>query len=407
MAVVDTAGYFSTATWIQNARNGGGTYDPEGWGYPWRIVLHTIEGSANPGTISGHPYPPQIWYRPASRQLFQTVPLSRSGFALYQAPSGLHYTNKARAIQVEIEGFAAETGTWPQEWLDNITADVIIPICQWVASVGASIDLNQHPAPGPDANSASEFAPQRMPESLWGIFNGLCSHRHIPTNDHWDTGQLDTPRIAQHAAMVIGGLITDTPGRTTITEDDDMAIIAMLNEPTDPQHGSLWAVNGLFKRRISTMEEYEEMLRSGQAKKQADGSGWVVWNMGQLRPYATIDEWSLAGIPDTVTHAVAGALGNVGGQVAAQVAAQIAPAVANVGVQIGPVVAQAMQQSLAGQGAAVSQAVAATIEHQLADLPQRLATAIKSAFSNPLPPLRDPLREPVPPAPPSPPEPSN
>lgn len=393
MAVVDTAGYFSTATWVPNARNGGGTYDPESWGYPFRIVLHTIEGSASPGMIAGHQYPPQLWYRPSTRQLFQTIPISRSGFALYQASDAPHYTNKARAIQVELEGRAAEAGEWPQEWLDNITYDLIIPICQWVASHGASIDLSQAPAPGPIPNSARSDAPQRMTATGWAIFNGLCSHRHVPMgDDHWDTGGLDTPRIAQHAAMVIGGLITDTPGRPSAVDDEeeDMPIIVQLNEPADPQNGSLWITDGLFKRRINTIEEYDRLIAQGAAKKQpADAAGnragWASWNIGQLAPLATIDEWSLAGLAG----------------LPAQIAAL--PAAKPVDVQqiAGPVAAQvgsAVAQALASQQQGVAAAVAQTIEHQLSDLPQRLAVAIKSAFSNPLP----PLREPAPPAPPTP-----
>jgi hypothetical protein len=209
------AGIIEQATWIPNARNGGGTYDPENFGYPWRIVLHTIEGSASTGMIAAHPYCPHLWYDPPSRKLYQTVPLSRSAFALYQGNG--HYTNKARALQVEIAGRAAETASWPLEWLDNITEDVVVPICQWVAQYnGASIDLAFAPEPGAIPGSASEYAPQRVSEGIWAVNSGLYSHRHVPQNDHWDTGGLDTPRIAAHARLIISGLL----GPATVGEDD-------------------------------------------------------------------------------------------------------------------------------------------------------------------------------------------
>lgn len=213
-------GIIESATWIVNARNGGGTYDPEGFGYPWRIVLHTIEGSANPAVIAGHPYPPHAWYDPATRKLYQTVPLSRSAYALYQASDAPHYTNRARALQVELAGHAAETADWPQEWLDNITLDVIVPLCQWVAQYnGASIDLTWAPPPGAIPGSATEFAPQRVSPGIWAVNSGLYSHRHVPMGDtHWDTGGLDTPRIAAHARLTIAGLLAPTPQG----EDDDM-----------------------------------------------------------------------------------------------------------------------------------------------------------------------------------------
>lgn len=305
---IDRTGYMAEAQWISNARNGGGTYDPEGFGYPWRIVLHTIEGSSNPGMIAGHQYPPHLWYSPRTRAIYQTVPLSRSGFALYQASTAPHYTNKARALQVEIEGFAAQTGSWPQQWLDNLTNDIVVPICRWVALIGGSINLNDAPAPGAIPNSATANAPQRFTPQQWAVFNGLCSHRHIPMgDDHWDTGALDTPRIAQHAALIIAGGLDTQPGRT-VPEEDDVSIIVQLQEPGDPQHESLWAVDGLLKRRIHSLEEMNRLLTTGAAKKQPDGAPFVSWNINQLRPLATVEEWSFADLPMRIASAVASTL---------------------------------------------------------------------------------------------------
>ena len=396
---IDAAGYMSTAMWVANARNGGGTYDPESWGYPWRIVLHTIEGSTSVGLIAGHPAPPHLWYNPATRALYQTVPFSRSGFALYQSPGGVHYTNKARALQVEIAGFAAEAASWPQEWLNNLAVDVIVPICQWVASVGASINLLDAPEPGPIPGSAANDAPQRFNATRWATFNGLCSHRHVWSNgDRWDTGGLDTPRLAQHAALIVGGLISDVPGRTPTLEDDDMSIIVQLNEPADPQHGSLWAVDGLFKRRINSMEEYERLLASGSAKKQADGSGWAQWSIDQLRPLTTIEEFSMAGMPQAVASAVGGAVANMGAQIAQQVASTQAQLVAAVGPQI----AQAMRDAVAPQIAqAMRDAVAPQITQALQDAMAELARTVAATFTGSRPPLRsqalaNPLTVPIP-----------
>lgn len=325
--IVSPDGIFSTAQWINNARNGGGTYDPEGFGYRWRIVLHTIEGSANPGMIAGHAFPPHIWYDPATRKLYQTVPLTRSAFALYQASDAPHYTNKARALQVEIAGHAAETAFWPQAWLDNLTVDVIVPLCQWVASQGGSINLNNAPAPGIDSMSARENAPQRLTSLEWALCDGLVSHRHIPQNDHWDTGQLDTPRIAQHAAMIIGSELLAAVGRNVPLEDeDDMAIIATLRAPGDPQDGSMWAVDGLFKRRLSSFQEYERMLATNQARKQPNGAGWVDMTMTELQAYTTINEWSLAALPDLVSAAVGEKLDRTFAELPMKIASAVAAA---------------------------------------------------------------------------------
>jgi len=202
------------AQWVTNARNGGGTYAP---GFDWRIVLHTIEGSASPAMIAGHAYPPHVWYDPATRQLWQTVPLDRFAFAL-EHPAGTIETNAARALQVEISGQAQNTPDWPQAWLDNLAEDVIVPMCQWVASVGGSIDLLDVPAPGAIPGSASEAAPQRFTEQAWQAFRGICGHRHVPNNIHWDPGALDTNHIAAHAALTVGGLLA----AASTTEDEEM-----------------------------------------------------------------------------------------------------------------------------------------------------------------------------------------
>ena len=249
------AGIIQEATWIPNARGGGGTYDPEGFGYPWRIVLHTIEGSANPSVIAGHAYPPHLWYDPTTRKLYQTVPLSRSAFALYQAPDAPHYTNKARALQVEIAGRAAETASWPLEWLDNITRDVVVPLCQWVAATqGASINLAWAPPVGAIPGSARADAPQRVTPGIWAVNSGLYSHRHIPMgDDHWDTGGLDTPRIAAHAALLIAGMLPPP----TPTGEDDMPDY-FLRHP----NGTIVAryPNGVV--RYTTWPEYQHIVKT-------------------------------------------------------------------------------------------------------------------------------------------------
>lgn len=191
---------------LTNPRSSGGTYNDA---YPIRIVLHVIEGSANPSMIEGHAYPPHWWYNPSTRTRYETVPLDRSAFALERpAWSGVE-TNKARAFQVEIEGRSAETPDWPIEWLDAIAEDIIVPLCQEADRMGSPIDLAAVPAPGVIGGSASIYGPQRMTEADWRAFRGICGHRHVPNNEHWDPGALDVKRIAQHAAIIIGGMLVD------------------------------------------------------------------------------------------------------------------------------------------------------------------------------------------------------
>lgn len=199
--------------WVPNARNSGGTYADDGVDYPWRLVYHEIQGGANSGVIGSHPYPPHIWYSADRRILFQTVPLSRSAFALYQASAAPYRTNKARAIQVELEGYSDFVANEPMRWLDNIAEDILIPVAQWVATQGGSLDILNLPSPWQVPGSAYTNAPQRFEPTFWAKFNGVCAHANVPMgDDHWDTGAMDIWRISQHAAYLIAGLLEqETP----------------------------------------------------------------------------------------------------------------------------------------------------------------------------------------------------
>jgi hypothetical protein len=412
----DDAGYGNgRVEWVLNSRNGGGPYDPEGWGYPFRIVLHTIQGNAEGTTIRNHKAPPHLWYNPATRYMWQTVPLSRASFALWQGSGGTHYTNAARALQVELHGYSPEVASeWPQEWLDNITVDLIVPLCRWVAKQGASINLLDAPEPGPIPGSAADDAPQRFSEIRWATFNGLCSHRHVWSNgDRWDTGALDTPRIAQHAAMIIAGAIEQTG-------DDDMASVLMLVEaPGDPLDGSIWAVDGMFKRHVATMAEVEWMWAQGLAKKVGT-EGWERVPVSRIQPFTTIDEWSFAAMPERVAQRFPAPPPPPPSaqQIAQQTAAMVIPQFSQQLTQFKP------QVNTTGLADAVASAVAAKlvptqiadalgdrIDQAFADLPQRMAQAFIEAFkvqqtARITPPLSNPLAQPVDPPPPPPPPPA-
>lgn len=203
------------ATWVNNPRSGGGSFDPEGEGYPYRIVLHLTQ-SRNMPDVSTHQYPPHLWYHFINRTLLQTVYLDRSGFALYQGPYAPYYTNRANCLQVELIGYSEEAETYPDEYLRNIAEDVIVPLIQYVRSIGYDIDLSDEavPLPGAIPNSAREDAPQRLDPDIWAFGPiGISAHRHIPMgDDHWDTGLLNIRRIRD----ITLELLTGIPGVLTI-----------------------------------------------------------------------------------------------------------------------------------------------------------------------------------------------
>jgi hypothetical protein len=195
---------------VPNTHSRGGTYQP---GVPWRFVVHTVEG--DPRTVSdcrliaeAHQAPPHLWYAPRYGWYGQTVPLDRSAFALAH-PRGAPETNKAGALQVEVFGYAADTGDWPDDWLDGIA--YLIRRC---INAGYPVDLSEIAA----TTGSDGYGPGgtvRFDWPRWATFPGLCGHANVPGNDHWDPGRLDLARIAELAAPSPTAKDDDmTPGQT-------------------------------------------------------------------------------------------------------------------------------------------------------------------------------------------------
>lgn len=224
---------------VNNPRNAGGAYERGWYPYPFRIVLHEIQGGANPGSIAGHPYPPQVWYDSIRRILYQTVPIGRSGYALYQDPNAPHYTNKACALQVELSGFTEGVANEPKQVLDNIAEDVVVPLCVWADEQGSPINpLDLPPYPWVIANSARSNAPQRYTVDRWANTNGMLTHANVPMgDDHWDTGAMDIVWIGTHAALCIGAILTGKDPFPQPTGDDDNMPDLILQDSEGTQFG--------------------------------------------------------------------------------------------------------------------------------------------------------------------------
>lgn len=273
-------GVMPGAAWVSNDRNAGGTYVNS---YPWRICLHTIEGGL--GTLSAslpasHPYCPHVWYDPSTRRLYQTVPLDRSAFALYQG-NGPH-TNKARALQVEIAGHAATAGEWPDEYLVNIARDVIVPFVEFVRSQGSDINLDHVTPIGAIGGSASEHAPQRMSNAEWTSFDGVCSHRHVPAgNDHWDTGTLNVDRVVQLTKELLGGYSS-----AGIIDPEEEEPDLMMKQYVDRKSGKVWGVWGPFKLHILSPDHFNLLVARGILSPDPIdlGNPWDLANLVEVRP---------------------------------------------------------------------------------------------------------------------------
>lgn len=187
----------------------GGTYLTN---VPWRFVAHTTE--VIPSSLAGakamaarHPHPPHLWAWPQRGWLGQTVPLDRSAAALVQPDSApAQRTNKARAIQVEIIGNAAETPNWPKDWWEWLGSDVLAPVIAagYLIDLDAIAPLISYPA----SYGATDF---RFTWDEWLDFSGLCAHLNVPGNLHGDIGAGRLDLVAASAARTIDPQEDDMP----------------------------------------------------------------------------------------------------------------------------------------------------------------------------------------------------
>lgn len=186
-------------------------------------VIHTTEGSNIDAALSVYRskmVAPHCTVDPARRIRLQHIPLDRSAYALVNDNGGVE-TNRHGVRQVEIVGFAGQTHTWPDEWLEWLALEVIRPISVATGITGPGLRCY-----GEDAGwtLATPTARQRLSFDAWNRFGGWCGHQHVPENSHWDPGALDLPRIVQIAQQG-----EDDP-MATLNDDQVEGLLAAVQE---------------------------------------------------------------------------------------------------------------------------------------------------------------------------------
>lgn len=176
-------------------------------GYAWKFVNHSTEGP--PGSIAGtiglfRAQPascPHFMIDPmGTGRRVQFIPWTWSACAL-RGGAGGYQTNRGRAVQMEICGYARDSASWPDDALWTI-ADVIADV------IKDGCPINPTNAPddsGLSGTLATMSAPQRMSWPTWQLFDGITAHVRAPNNDHWDCGTLNSRRISALVQEILGG----------------------------------------------------------------------------------------------------------------------------------------------------------------------------------------------------------
>lgn len=206
----------------------------------WSVTLHTMEGSIE--TAIGQVFEPKPCYcphisvAPRKGRKVQHVPLNWPSAALQNLPGGVE-TNRAREIQIEIEGFAADSQGWPDDdlrFIGEVLADLV--------RAGAPIDLDHHPrfVGQADGFIARVDAPQRMSFDEWLAFDGVCGHQHVPENEHWDPGALNIDRVIEHAKASLG-VVVEQPKEWDEMATEEQVRAIMHDEAQLASRPQVWA----------------------------------------------------------------------------------------------------------------------------------------------------------------------
>lgn len=252
---------------VNSAGSPGGPYV----NLPACIVLHTTETNTDPRKwVAGFQYPSHVLCSYEHDVILQLLDFWASAKALYNAPGGVE-TNRKPCIQIEINGYADDAGSWPDAKLKWIGEKVLSPIFDWLNTAGFGLDVTQIPAPGPHGGSASETAVQRMSFDEWNKFHGICGHRHVPENDHYDPDQMDIKKTVEYAVNFKSPLV---PAEIDTTKDEFMFRFVI------DETGTAYAVFGTKAWPISDGYVVTVMQKAGalMTKEQMIKSGFE-WNI--------------------------------------------------------------------------------------------------------------------------------
>lgn len=142
-----------------------------------KLVWHTTEGRSLPNYGGSAPH---FTLDPKTGDLWQHIPIDRAARALAHPP-GTPETNRARAIQVELIGFAGTTQDWSEQEYARIAS-----LARWI----------ERNAGVPRRSTVNFTVPaDRLSGQAFVDYSGHIGHAHVPGNDHWDPGRFRIDRV--------------------------------------------------------------------------------------------------------------------------------------------------------------------------------------------------------------------
>ena len=148
-----------------------------------KLCLHTTEGGSVSGAITAldkHKSWSHFLLSFEEKRKIQFIEVNQAAKSLSNNTADGYQTNKANVVQVEICGFAKESGGWSTAKLD------------WLADCFSEI---RKAFDFPLVHLDFKVPAVRLSDKAFVDYAGIVGHQHAPDNDHWDPGALNVPYI--------------------------------------------------------------------------------------------------------------------------------------------------------------------------------------------------------------------
>ncbi|MFG2540689.1 peptidoglycan-binding protein [Streptomyces sp. NPDC048511] len=218
--------YISGVTRFGGQSIGGAMDTP---GNPPRVTWHTTESPAGGSyftSIAAYLIrvgaEPQVIYDPVTDQLGQFGPLTSSGRALKN--DGSRRTNREGKVNIQVEVLGKAASPWTKGFDPAAKPNYR----KLIAAARAHGVPDTWPAGKPAATASAATSRNR---TTWQSKGGHYGHCHVPGNDHWDPGAIDTsivPGKATGGTDSGGGSSTAEPssGTYAVKKGDTLSAIA-------------------------------------------------------------------------------------------------------------------------------------------------------------------------------------
>lgn len=149
---------------------------------PWKIVLHTTEGSTAAGAFAAY-RSKRVWphFTVEESRIWQHIDTGVSASAILNRAGGVE-TNRSHAIQIELVAFAGLRK-------DPETLASTARLGRWIEETHGV--ARRWPAGRPQWQGAAH----NRSRSLWTTQGGWYGHSQVPENTHWDPGYLSDEEL--------------------------------------------------------------------------------------------------------------------------------------------------------------------------------------------------------------------